>query len=197
MILSFSRKFIFIHVVKTGGTSIATAVRPHLVDGDLLCGYPTPALYPKHIWASQLRDELPHYSDFFSFGFVRNPWDRLVSSFFWWQQIDKHGWNTERFDRVARGKTFEEYVLGGEWLVTNCCADFLYDGPNCLVDEIGRFEDLAGDFNRIAKRLELDCQLGWENKSERGHYREYYTGTMAAMVAERFRRDLDLFGYSF
>ncbi len=197
MIISFSKNFIFIHAVKTGGTSVATALLPHLTNGDLACGYPESGFYPKHIWASALRESLPHFDNFFSFGFVRNPWDRLVSNFFWWQQVDKRGWNTERFNRLARGKSFEEYVLQGKWLVTSPCSDFFYDGPKCLVSEIGRFEDLNADFTRISGKLGISCPLGWENKSEHDDYRRYYTPAMVEMVAQRFRSDLDLFGYTF
>src|SRR5688572_2108450 len=103
MIISYSRKFIFIHAVKTGGTSIGKALAPFINDGDIISGYPIENPdWPKHSWAKHCQTRLD-LDKFWSFGFVRNPWDRLVSNFFWWQQVDKTNWDLTHYNRVARG----------------------------------------------------------------------------------------------
>lgn len=191
MIISPSRRFIFIHVVKAGGTSVTNSLRPFLPVAERA------TTHHKHIWASQLRPLIADYDDYFSFGFVRNPWDRLVSNFFWWQQVDKRGWDTTRYDRLIRGRRFHDYALGGDWLITNNCRDFLYDGDRRLVTEIGRFEHLASDFAKIARRIGLSCELGWSNRSLHHDYRQYYTSETVQLVADRFKADIDLFGYDF
>jgi len=73
-------------MAKTGGTSIAKALRPelHLDErGDII--------YPgKHWWISKYEIEHPiECRDYFKFTIARNPWDRIVSLFTMWQKLGK------------------------------------------------------------------------------------------------------------
>ncbi|RMF90425.1 MAG: sulfotransferase, partial [Nitrospinota bacterium] len=95
MLISYRHRFIFIHVYKTAGSSITAALKDH--------AHPRPrSSLPQqiyrlweqrirgkgekerdltHITARELREMLspPVYDRFFSFAFVRNPWDWQVS----------------------------------------------------------------------------------------------------------------------
>lgn len=69
-----------------------------------------------------------------------------------------------------------------------------------LVDYVGHYENLAHEFSAICGKLGLgDIELPRKNKSRNKirHYGEYYTAPARDLVAERFRKDIDLFGYNF
>lgn len=86
MLVSHKYKFVFIHNPRTGGTSIRTALMPHLGPEDItgLQSYP----YYLHATASELRKTLGRklWRQYYTFAFVRNPWDKLVSQFSFFSQ---------------------------------------------------------------------------------------------------------------
>lgn len=143
---------------------------------------------------------------FFSFGFVRNPLDRLYSCYA--QKIVFYGrmrnmpiefW---RYGGVFhRDMTFADFVEA----VVNIpdrFADqhfrsqhtFLYHKGAKTVDFIGRFENLDQDWKALRQRFDLP-ELGHENRSPHPHYSKTYTPELARAAAERYSRDIALFGY--
>lgn len=67
-----------------------------------------------------------------------------------------------------------------------------------LVDFIGRVENLQADFDEVCDRIGIKRrQLPHVNRSAHKPYWEYYDETSRDVVAERFRRDIDYFGYRF
>jgi|SRR5215468_8444806 len=73
--ISDRHRFIFVHINKTGGTSIEKVFEP---DADQ-----TNVAF-KHARAAFYRREFPEqFRDYFKFAFVRNPWDWLVSRYHW------------------------------------------------------------------------------------------------------------------
>ena len=80
MIISASRQFVFVHIPKNAGTSISAVLMP-FADGQSAALPDTthetvPALLSRH----------PELAGYFKFAFVRNPWERLVSLFFYAKQ---------------------------------------------------------------------------------------------------------------
>ena len=73
MLISSHGRFIFVHVQKTGGVSLEDVLSSHYSD--------TSSWHGRHGHARSGLDELgiDRWKSYFSFGFVRNPWDRLVS----------------------------------------------------------------------------------------------------------------------
>lgn len=72
-------------------------------------------------------------------------------------------------------------------------------GPDgLLVDRVLRFESLAGDFAALAAELGFPGRLPHLNASSRDRpYREWYTPATREVVARRFARDCEAFGYTF
>ena len=67
-----------------------------------------------------------------------------------------------------------------------------------LVDYIGRFENLQGDFDEVCRRAGLPPkQLPHKNRSNHKPYQLYYDDATAEIVARRFAKDLVHLGYTF
>jgi hypothetical protein len=78
MVISEDKKIIFVHIPKTAGSSIAKSLA--LGGGKVQFGGMN-KVYDTHTTARQLKASYPNYDNFFTFAFVRNPWDRLYSWF--------------------------------------------------------------------------------------------------------------------
>jgi hypothetical protein len=192
MIISKKHSFIYIAVPKTGSTSIELALR-QLDDKTLLhYGKNKKALeaeddnIPKHIGAVDLKKEVNKYYEYFRFGFVRNPWERVVS------------WVREEGFPLRSGflnkDNFETYP-NFFWKQSS---DFLYDGDKCLVDFIGKVENMQEDFNTICDKIGIpQLELEYHNKTKHKHYTEYYDDESIELVAKAYKKDIDLFGYKF
>jgi hypothetical protein len=216
MLISHRHGFAFIHVPKTGGTSVARALWRH---ADHTEGYwanrclalvgihvnhyapVTMRKFRPHTPADELRRNLPAgtFERLFTFAFVRNPWDLLVSYYHFLRDAEGHGDHvSHRRRRTARLPDFEAYVryeIGrGKISQTRMVAD---RHGRVLVDFLGRYESLATDFAHACRRIGLEATLGHANTSARTDYRDYYTPRLAALVRDHFADDVERFGYEF
>jgi hypothetical protein len=72
-----------------------------------------------------------------------------------------------------------------------------YFGGRRFVDFIGKFEEISDDWAYIAGVIGCGTKLPHENRSVHGHYRDYYDAESKKIVAEIYRRDINIFGYEF
>ena len=68
---------------------------------------------------------------------------------------------------------------------------------NLIVDFLGRFESIDKDFGGVRQRLRAPVELRHLLRSQRGHYRDYYSPDLADIVGERYSEDIARFGYTF
>ena len=154
-----SHNFVFIHIPKTGGTSIRSAL--NMWDRS------------NHITARDMQRMFPETCGKFTFAFVRNPWDRLVS--FGHSLKVKVDWDQpNRFERLN----------------LNPQVDFVLDeAGEVMVDFIGRFENLVEDFATVCDKIGVPTPpLPHLNCSAHRQYRDYYDEEAKQFVAEKLRR---------
>ena len=183
--ISDQLKCIFVEVPKTGSTSIRAIVgnpqKPH-----------------QNIWQIFNAVEREKFAAYYKFGFVRNPWDRAVSLY-------------ERKEglRLKPQLSFEQFV---EWMRYASCTCihpvphryqldwFVSPHGDVIVDFIGKFENLASDWAKVAARLNIAAAplpMLNVNADRPRDYTSYYTERTRGIVAERFAVDVEYFGYKF
>ncbi|MFM8735408.1 MAG: sulfotransferase family 2 domain-containing protein [Pirellulales bacterium] len=216
MLISHRHRFAFIHVAKTGGSSVFGALWHHADHVDhywanrwlarigIHVNHYAPYRLRKfrvHTPAETLRSNLPPdvYDGLFTFAFVRNPWDRLVSYYHFLRDADDHATHvSHRRGRTARLPDFEAYVRYEVRRRKISQLRMVADRRGrLLVDFLGRFESLAADFGHACRRIGIDARLPTTNASRRRDYRDYYTADLAALVRDHFAEDIERFGYEF
>lgn len=147
------------------------------------------------------------FKKYYKFTFVRNPWDRLVSTYFFL----KKGGLTEKDKiwadlNISTYSCFEDFV--NNWLNEDNISKSLHfqhqyvfledENGNLPIDFIGRFENIEKDFLIISEKLGIDRELKKSNSSERNiDYRSYYNDETRRKVLKVYKKDICLFNYNF
>lgn len=217
MLLSHKYQFLFVHVAKTGGTSVRAALNglrwrdpryyltwpAHKISG--LCGHTLGLKFPRHAHIIAAKEMLPedYFNKLYKFAFVRNPWDLQVSSFHHIQRERPQVMNgITDFNEFMRYKfdperPYQYHIDTSLSLQSDYVVD-LYG--KLLVDFIGRNEQLEEDFWAVVEKLNLPIKTlpGKRIAKDRDKdYRRYYNNETAELVAAHFARDIELFAYQY
>ena len=218
MIISDSKKFIFIHIYKTGGNSLTKELIKYARTREKISGYwPTRKIIylinkllglqgagskwingvHKHAKAIDIRQYIGEnkYNEYITFSIVRNPYDLLVSLYHYIKQSPQH----KEFNLVNKF-TFKEFVLREIENKAPRQSDFLTDeNENIICDYIGKIEELDQFTKNLFLKLNLDFKgLEHTNKSKRKScYIDYYDDELREKVNQYFRKDFELLGYDF
>lgn len=212
MIISPGRRYIFIHIPKTGGTSMAPALEARAKADDILIGDTPKAVKRKRklkalnatgrLWKhARLADidgmeGLPQ--DPFIFTMVRNPWERVLSFYYWAR--------TQRFDhplvRLSKSLEVNDFLASRavETAFRNDAAEsFVTDRKGVLrCDAFIRLEHLDTDLAALEAHLGFRLSpLPHVNPSNRPQAREAYEDSSRQRVADIFAADIGRFGYAF
>jgi len=201
------KPFIFIHVPKTAGVSVSDLLGPHSkpyeddldlrqhilrTEPDLLGRFQGILFW--HISARSLRTFYPpeHFQGSHTFGFIRNPWDWLVSMYTFIRVADGH---PEQM--IAGHMSFEDFLRF--WRAKNVQQwDFIGDGDRLLVDKVYSFENLDDEVFKLANALGTPPTVAPRlNATPHDPYQAYYTAETARWVADVCARDIELGGYQF
>lgn len=180
--ISHKHKFISVHIMKCAATATQSALLPFC---DLFTD-------DKHALLKEQMLEVK--SNYFKFAFVRNPWDKVVSHYFFNHYL--------YFIRDMEFKKYVEALYEGKPITTAISATHL---PWMLnqegefdIDFVGRFENLQEDFNFICSKVGLpEITLPVKNKTKHNHYSSYYDDESKEMVAEVFKEDINKFKFTF
>ena len=141
-----------------------------------------------------------NWNKLFRFTFVRNPFCRAVSSWKFGGWGKK--WNCN-FKEFAEHIKNQNLTNPNEWnqLGWHSCLQYPHiytDSRECLVDFIGKFENLQEDFNIVCDKIGIPHrQLPHQNKTKHKHYTEYYDDETRQIVAEKYAKDIEYFNYKF
>lgn len=208
-----TRKFVFIHIWKTGGESVVSTLRQHCPSyfrnrylnkairvapgpSAALLGWRARLVNGQHFTAQEIRNEMPAdaFDEAFKFTFVRNPWDWQVSNYAYALQTPAHGQHDiirelGSFDAYVRYQFAERAPSQGSFILDD-------DGQQ-IVDFVGRFETLQQDFQTVCEKIGVTAELPFLNASKRKQdWRDYYTDETRSLVEELFDADIQRFGYS-
>jgi hypothetical protein len=211
--ISKAKRFLFVHVPKTGGNSLFQALREY-ADERIITPGPTqdgierfgtvndshPTIL-KHSSLTEYQAALAPevFASLYKFAILRNPWERMISWFFSpHRQLPKanhppawhaaRGWGREHFVRfLGRRPSTRHYVCLPGAPTLSHDLDFLM-----------RFEQIDQDFAEVCRRLDLPPRpLPRYNRSVRQHYSHYYDDELEALVGEMFREEIEFAGYRF
>jgi len=200
--INHKHKFIFIHINKCGGCTI----------NNILSGK-----FGGHNDAPTYMLKYPNkFNSYFKFTSVRNPWDRAVSFYHyhvkrkWDLKWDWDATNAPAFAEFV--KTTSSYTKQKQesinqntpWPCTHSKRmsnqlDWITDeNGNIIVDYIMRLENLQKDIDIVCDKIGIaKKQLPHINRSNHKHYTEYYDDETREIIAEKYARDIEYFGYKF
>lgn len=213
MRISHRYKFILISVPKTGSTTCRKFLDPI---SDIKSNGSNKSPFYDHTTAVTLREHFKtnswDWDSYFKFGFVRNPWDWMVSHWFYRSKFVKNFQNNKykaenwclNFYKTCKNQ-IEGTVNFSDWCQNYGIAEFdnqsewLFDNSNNrLVDYIGRVEDFQTSLDYICETIKLDkIKVKIKNSTNHAKYNTYYTPHTRESVAKKFHRDIELFGYTF
>jgi hypothetical protein len=199
--ISFQKRFLFVHIPKTAGNSIQSVLRDYsedkLValrdeqDGIERFGLRNPKYkIKKHSTLAEYQAALgeTEFDKLYRFTCVRNPWDRMVSYYFTPTQ------NVTAWDR----KKFRKAILKVLPVADYLRLDRGKEDPFANVNYIIRFENLVEDFRNVCAALDISrTTLPRYNSSQREHYSKYYDDELRELVRARFAAEIERFGYTF
>lgn len=191
MLFSNRHRVLFIHISRTGGTTIRELLRASMMDPEE--GLKSKRL-SQHATANAIAAAFgTDFDTYFRFAFVRNPWDRL--------------WSWYSMRRSATGDTkmtFDAFL--DLWipphgpLVLTSQTDSLHSPSGELrVHALGRYENFASDLKAIFKQAELPLpsEIPHLNASGAGHYSQFYSDYGRHLVERAYRADLENFDYRY
>ena len=220
------RPYLFLHIPRTGGTSIANILPAGRSTGVQINKLISVGFKNKNGNSFQhaTLDDFPTSTDnLFKFTFVRNPWDRVVSVF-------EHQVRSCRTSFTIKNRTtgdivdlnptqrFSAFIIKLKEAWANGSINTSWDGhlmPQILythneekrqvVDYIGRFETMKQDLDNLNNLCEWNLQdinIPHLNKSseKQNHYKNYYhqgNGVAKEIIYQLYRDEIELYGYKF
>ncbi len=214
MIISRGRRYIFVHIPKTGGTSMALALEGRAMKDDIMLGdTPKAVKRRRRLKGVQARGRLWKHAtladidglitpdearELFTFTLVRNPWDRVLSYYSWLrgQSFAHHA------VQIAKACDFAGFLRNpriAASLEGHPYASYLVDAGGVeRADLFIRLEHLERDIAPLEAHLGFALELGHANRSQRAaDYRMEYGDREREIVAQLCARDIARFGYTF
>jgi hypothetical protein len=221
MLVSHSKKFIFLKTIKTGGTSVeiffeefCVASPVNYVVGQEGTGtivssagivgtrgsVPDHTLYYNHKPASELKAELGNHvwDSYFKFSIVRNPFDELISRFWW--RLNQQGVSLINEDTGAVYDRFQKWVL----TQGNINSTIYRIKDELEVDFLIRYEHLQEDIEKVCAVLGVSKNVSELGKFKSGirpdmgelsRIEDYYDQRSIDHVMEKFGWEIERFKY--
>ncbi len=215
MIISRGRRFIFVHIPKTGGTALSLALEARAQKDDILIGDTPKARARKgrlagvksagRLWKHSTLADIAglvtevEMASFFTVTLVRNPWDRMVSYYHW---LRGQGFAHPAVG-LAKAKDFSGFLNHSQtqtslqlWPYSAYMRD-AKGHERCSL--YARLEHLDADLAPFEAHLGLRITpVGRINASDREMgWRRYYSDADAQLIGTLCADDIACFGYGF
>lgn len=191
------RQAIFVHIPKCAGLSISKAI------------FGCRGSAHMNISLLQLAFTGSEFQSFYKFSFVRNPWDRLVSAYYFMRDrealVSHRDFGGRPFESFPNFRSFVlDYISESDLshhVVVKPQYTFICqsnaEAPG--FDFIGRYENIAEDYSRVCQRLGTQHTIRDTNRgqSRPRDYRSEYDDEMVEIVGRAYARDIEIFQYSF
>jgi len=193
-VFNSTKKYVFIKVFKTGSRTVTRSLLrndsgvKHLTR--IQNGEQT-----RHVESSWIKENIfpkkgLDWDEYFKFGFVRNPWDREVSNYFF------NGGKLKPPEDVPFKEFLNAHLFkGGQINITNIPqCDYLID-----VNYVARFENYIEEVKYLFNRIDVPMSqpLMHMNKTEHKPYWEYYDDADIIKVEEWYKKDIEMYNYEF
>lgn len=207
MLISNSHRFIFVHIPKCAGSAVKHALTDFAVN----------ASWTYHATASEIRSILanravppldeswPTWTEYKTFTFVRNPFEWLVSLYFWLTEQPEHdmsqfaqGIGFDGFLEFLQQPSLHTFRHGSQAAYRRLQKDYIVDERGVpLVSFVGRYERIDQDWRSLCHWLGIKGDLVRTNESRHPPYRECYTDRTRKLAETMYEADLKYFGYRF
>lgn len=207
MIVSHTNRFIFAAIPKTGSQAVRTALNQHINANDWqqedlydMKRMPFKDLAKIRHGHILLREIKPYISqktwkDYFKFAFVRNPWDRFISTMYF-----KFGANKVfQSNPLAFMKLCLERPSDGmEVLLRPQHIYVINEKGDSIIDYLGKFEALQNSYDQVCEHIGFEtAALKRMNETSHLHYADCYDDELEGLISEKYAEDIRLFGYKF
>ena len=191
MIIIKDIKTIFIHVQRTGGSSIIQLLHDYFQ-------YRMKSTTQHGNYQSEDAQLVNKYPNYFLFGYVRNPWDRILS---WYSLIHRDSPLPFKQEK----KRFEEFLVKFETSIKNDNTfhfnqlDY-FPNHNEISNEVHilRYENFQSDADKVFRRFDIKIpKIKRSNNTKPKNYRDYYTDIGKKIITENCARDIEYFHYSY
>jgi len=236
MILFHDPKATFVHLRKCGGSSVKRWCWDYLEKGSYehYSSHNTMVDENNHNrFPVEFGNRFPKHLDYaktmaftredpgFLFTIVRNPWDRLLSTYMFGLQrmciiaVEK-GTDPSSIDRIKTKKGFKHYIYylfninrvknlnKHARMLATLIPKHNYKplqstlmGPLESYGLIMRLENIEEEFKTIQKMFNCFEPLGRHKVSNDFDYRDWYDDEMVELLTPKLKNDLDTFGYEF
>lgn len=213
MIISHRLKYAFIHVPKTGGTSIRKILFSNKMfsydEKGYYIGQESPdqtvcelfthaSIYEVNKYLIKL-NKIP--DEYFKFAFIRNPWDMMVSHYEYYKQYMSKLPNLDEKEVIkikAAQNSFKNFV---NKIPSNWINDRILLNGVVGVDYLAKFENIQEDSQFIFKKIlgvnYTPIKVPHINKTTRKPYQEYYDNELQKHIEDEFKDIIQLGNYVF
>lgn len=162
---------------------------------------PQDCIWWNHMPASLIKKYLDNdiWQSYFKFCVIRNPFDKVISAFYFFQRSKSKLDETNDLDRDRT--EFEDWLLHKPKLPIDRHA-YIIDKQFCL-DDVLRYETLEDDLQKLCDRLEITWNPEWLPTLKAGFrpgnatVKALYNNKTRKVIERKFSFELDYFGYSF
>ncbi len=189
--ISAQYKCIFVHIPKTGGTSIEHALGMYQLNGE--------RGQQDHRTIAKIKEDLSEeqFESYFKFSFVRNPWARVVS---WYRNVMRDPLHQKELEIENPHLTFRDFLhhYHHSWALREQLYWLKDEKGQIPLNFIGRFEQLQQDFAIVCQKLNMQNKI-LPNllASEPCEYVSFYDEKLRDAVASRYAEDIAYFNYKF